>query len=120
MNLKVFTLVFDAEAQAFDDGELQAFQAEHEVVGLYEHFFVHHGTPHWVARAHQRVRPLGPTFGASTERASRCRRNIGTSTRRCVRGAARRPLGQTKTETPPESRRAEAPVGRCLRGTPPP
>ena len=44
MNLKVFTLVFDAEAQAFDDAELLAFQAEHEVVGLYEHFFVHHGT----------------------------------------------------------------------------
>ena len=63
MNLKVFTLVFDAEAQVFDDSELHGFQAEHEVVGLYQHFFLHQGTPHWVVMVDYKHRRPGAHTG---------------------------------------------------------
>ncbi len=65
MNLKVFAL--DPETQAFDDAELQAFQAEHEVVGLDEHFFEHHGTPMWVVLVDYKPRRAG-AGGSETQR----------------------------------------------------
>lgn len=45
MKLKVFTLPFSDTAGGFDDGPLQEFIADKEVIEYTEHFFVHERTP---------------------------------------------------------------------------
>lgn len=47
MKLKTFTLHYQAEAGRFDDSELQEFVAGHDLLALYEHFFVREGKPVW-------------------------------------------------------------------------
>lgn len=46
MKLKVFTLPFSDSAGGFDDGPLQEFVADKEVIEYTEHFFVHERTPY--------------------------------------------------------------------------
>jgi hypothetical protein len=46
VKLKVFTLAFSDSAGGFDDGHLQEFIADKEVIEYTEHFFVHERTPY--------------------------------------------------------------------------
>jgi superfamily II DNA helicase RecQ len=46
LKLKVITLRFLESAGGFDDGPLQAFTADKEVIDFSEHFFVHEKTPY--------------------------------------------------------------------------
>ena len=46
MKLKVLTLRFLESASGFDDGPLQAFTADKEVIDFSEHFYMHEETPY--------------------------------------------------------------------------
>jgi superfamily II DNA helicase RecQ len=45
LKLKVFTLRFSGSTEAFDDGPLQEFIADKEVIEYSEHFFIHENKP---------------------------------------------------------------------------
>ena len=70
MKLKVITLRFKEAGGGFDDGPLQAFAADKEVISFSEHFFVHESTPYLtlvmayrpVAEAGQRPGGRRPDF----------------------------------------------------------
>jgi superfamily II DNA helicase RecQ len=46
LKLKVFTFRFSENAGGFDDGPLQEFLADKEVIEFSQHFFVHERTPY--------------------------------------------------------------------------
>ena len=46
MKLKIFTLKFTDSTDGFDDGAIQDFQAEREIIEVTEHFFIHERTPY--------------------------------------------------------------------------
>jgi hypothetical protein len=48
MKLKILTVRWDDAAGGFDDAELQAFQADKEVIAVDQHFLVHEQRPAWV------------------------------------------------------------------------
>jgi hypothetical protein len=45
LKLKVFTVRFSGSTEAFDDGPLQEFIADKEVIEYSEHFFIHENKP---------------------------------------------------------------------------
>ena len=47
MKVKVLTLIPRADTGQFDTEALDAFVAEHDVLSVAEHFFVHEGQPRW-------------------------------------------------------------------------
>ena len=47
MKLKVFTLSFDVASGVFDDGALQDFLKDRQVLNVHEHFFNYNDTPRW-------------------------------------------------------------------------
>ncbi|MEO5327038.1 MAG: HRDC domain-containing protein [Magnetococcus sp. THC-1_WYH] len=46
MNVKIFTLKFNALTGGFDDSEVRAFVSDKEVHSIRDHAFVHQGFPH--------------------------------------------------------------------------
>jgi superfamily II DNA helicase RecQ len=47
MKVAVFALRIDAEAGGFDDAELRAFVAAHDVLGVHDHMLHRDGEPVW-------------------------------------------------------------------------
>jgi len=64
MKLKPITLRWDDDARAFDTTVLDAFCTEHDVLSVFEHFFVHEGRPSWALLISYRPRPPGPHAAA--------------------------------------------------------
>lgn len=67
MKLKPFTLRWDDDARAFDTSPLDAFMAEHDVLSVFEHFFVHDTRPGWALLLGYRPRTGPPLLGPASD-----------------------------------------------------
>lgn len=70
MKVKLLTAGFDDELGGFDDGAIEAFMAENDVIDVQSQFFHHEGRPYWSLLVRYRA---GAALGAGSRSAAQRR-----------------------------------------------